>query len=118
VLAAPVIRIGPGVLALPLIGRLDHERIEVTLAALLEASATHSTHSTHVIVDLTGADVANAAGSDGLLRIVRALRLRGVRVALSGIRPALAQAVVDAGLELSGLACFQSVADTLRSVDR
>jgi len=114
-LAAPVIRIGPGVLAVPLIGRLDHERIEVTLSALLAAS---STHTSHVVLDLTGADVADAAGTDGLLRIVRVLRLRGVRVALSGIRPALAQAIVDGGLELSGLACFQSVADALRSVDR
>lgn len=117
-LAAPVIRIGHGVLAMPLIGRLDHERIEVTLTALLAASATHVSHISHVVVDLTGADVADAAGTDGLLRIVRVLRLRGVRVALSGIRPALAQAIVDGGLELSGLACFQSVADALRSVDR
>ncbi len=118
VLAAPVIRIGPGVLAVPLIGRLDHERIEVTLTALLAASTTHVTHVTHIVVDLTGADVADAAGTDGLLRIVRVLRLRGVRVALSGIRPALAQAIVDGGLELSGLACFQSVADALGSVER
>jgi len=36
----------------------------------------------------------------------------------SANNPALAQAVVDGGLELSGLACFQSVADALRSVDR
>ena len=118
VLAAPVIRIAAGVLALPLIGRLDHERIEVTLTALLAASAAHVSHATHIIIDLTGADVAEAAGTDGLLRIVRVLRLRGVRVALSGIRPALARAIVDAGLELSGLACFQSVADALRAVDR
>ena len=34
VLAAPVIRIAPGVLALPLIGGLDQERVEVALAAL------------------------------------------------------------------------------------
>jgi len=114
-LAAPVIRIGPGVLALPLIGGLDQERVEVALAALL---APGEQHVTHVVLDLTGAAVADTTSADGLLRIVRVLRLRGVRVALSGIRPALASAIVDAGLELSGLSCFQSVADALGSVGR
>ena len=70
------------------------------------------------MLDLTGADVADTAGTDGLVRVVRVLRLRGIRVALSGIRPALAGAIVDAGLDLSGLACFATVADALAFVDR
>jgi anti-anti-sigma regulatory factor len=115
VLAAPVIRIGPGVLAMPLIGRLDRARLEVALAALVAAVGDRAGH---VVLDLTGADVADAAGLAGLVDVVRVLRLRGVRVALSGIRPALAGAIVDAGLELTGLACFATVADALASIDR
>ena len=115
-LAAPVIQIGPNVLAMPLIGRLDHARIRVALASLVGATGVGPT--SHVILDLTGADVADAAGTGGLVRVVRVLRLRGVRVALSGIRPALAQAIADAGLELDGMSCFATVADALASVDR
>ncbi len=115
-LAAPVIQIGPNVLAMPSIGRLDHARIGVALASLVGATGVGPT--SHVILDLTGADVADAAGTGGLVRVVRVLRLRGVRVALSGIRPALAQAIADAGLELDGMSCFATVADALASVDR
>ncbi|HEY0137799.1 MAG TPA: STAS domain-containing protein, partial [Nannocystis sp.] len=115
VLAAPVIEIGPGVLAMPLIGRLDHARVEVALAALVGAAGERASH---VVLDLTGADAADLAGTGGLVRVVRVLRLRGIRVALSGIRPALARALVDADLDLTGLACFATVADALASVDR
>jgi rsbT co-antagonist protein RsbR len=105
-LAAPVIRVGAGVLALPLVGALDRERIEVALAALLAATA--SARVRRVVLDLTGAAVVDATVADGLLRIVQVLRLQGVAPALSGIRPELARAIVAAGLELT-VPCFQTL---------
>lgn len=45
---------------------------------------------------------------------VRVLRLRGVSPAFSGIRPGLARAIVEAGLDLAGVRCHQSLADALR----
>lgn len=110
-LAAPVIRVGAGVLALPLIGALDRERVEVALAALL--ARTGSGRVRRVVLDLTGAAVVDAAAADGLLRIVRVLRLQGVAPALSGIRPELARAIVAADLALA-VPCFQSLEDALR----
>lgn len=111
-LAAPVIRVAPGTLALPLVGALDQERIDVALAVLLAHSGGESI--TRVVIDLTGADVIDAAVAAGLLRIVRVLRLRGVSPAFSGIRPALARAIVEADLDLAGVRCHQSLADALR----
>lgn len=111
-LAAPVIRVGAGVLALPLIGALDRERIEVALTTLLAATASGKVR--RVVLDLTGAAVVDATVADGLLRIVQVLRLQGVAPALSGIRPELARAIVAAGLELT-VPCFQTLEDALAS---
>lgn len=111
-LAAPVMRVGPGVLGLPLIGALDRDRIDVALAALLTHTGREAV--TRIVLDLTGATAVDAAAADGLLRIIRVLQLQGVKVALSGIGPELAQAVVAGGLEL-GVRCFQSMADALRA---
>jgi rsbT co-antagonist protein RsbR len=112
VLAAPVMRVGPGVLALPLIGRLDRERVEASLAALTQR--TTAERVVRVVLDLTSAEV-DAAAAEGLLRIVRVLRLQGVAAALSGVTPRLAQACVRDGLDLGGLTCFQSLEEALRA---
>ncbi|MEZ4384636.1 MAG: STAS domain-containing protein [Nannocystaceae bacterium] len=114
-LAAPVIRVGPGILALPLIGTLDRERIEVAMAALVAGAEKERVR--RVVLDLTGAAMVGAEAADGLLRIIRVLQLQGVTPALSGIRPHTAEAMVDAGIDLSDLRCYQTVADALAGRD-
>lgn len=112
-LEAPVIRVGAGVLALPLIGKLDHARIQVALTALLERTATERV--SRVVLDLTGAADIDAAAADGLVRLLRVLRLQGVTPALSGIHPRLVYAIVAAGLDLGDVRCFQSLEHALRA---
>jgi len=113
-LAAPVIRVGDGVLALPLIGKLDRDRIQVAVAALLERTVAERV--SRVVLDLTGAADIDDAAADGLLRILRVLRLQGVAPALSGIHPRLAHAILAASLDLGGVPCFQTLEDALRAV--
>lgn len=111
VLAAPVIRVGPGVLALPLIGALDRDRLDVALAALLAHLA--DARATRVVLDLTGVAAIDGEVAAGLQRLVRVMQLQGVAPVISGVRPHLARAIVGAGLDL-GVPCFQSLADALR----
>lgn len=110
-LAAPVIRVSAGVLALPLIGALDRDRIDLALAALLAHTARGGV--ARVVLDLTGAAAVDPTAAAGLLRIVRVLRLQGVASALSGVRPDLARAIAGAGLDLSETPCHQTVEDAL-----
>ncbi|PCC68498.1 Anti-anti-sigma regulatory factor (antagonist of anti-sigma factor) [Nannocystis exedens] len=112
-LAAPVIRVGDGVLALPLIGKLDRDRIQVALAALLERTA--SERVSRIVLDLTGAADIDDAAADGLLRILRVLRLQGVAPVLSGIHPRLVHAILAARLDLGGVPTFQTLEDALRA---
>jgi len=111
-LAAPVMRVGPGVLALPLIGRLDVRRLDVAVAALLQRTVAEPV--VRVVLDLTGAEFDPAAAA-ALARLISVLRLRGVAAALSGVTPRLAQACVHDGLDLGGVPCFPSLEDALQS---
>lgn len=113
VLAAPVIRVGEGALALPLIGKLERERVDVALAALLAHTARERVR--RIVLDLTGADAIDATIGAELLRIVRVLRLQGITAVFSGLRPELARAIALAGLDLSGVPCFQTLDHALRA---
>ncbi|WAS90216.1 STAS domain-containing protein [Nannocystis punicea] len=110
-LAAPVIRVGAGVLALPLIGALDRRRVDLALAALLDHTGRGRVD--RVVLDLTGAAVDDPDVAAAVLRIVRVLRLQGVAPALSGVPPALARAIVGAGIDLSEVPCHQTLEHAL-----
>lgn len=110
-LSTPMISVGRGVLALPLIGSLDRERLDLARLALLARAGQGKI--ARVVVDLTGVVDVDADIGAGLLRITRALRLQGIASTFSGIRPELARAVVAAGIDLSEVPCVQSIEDAL-----
>lgn len=110
-LAAPVIRVGAGVLALPLIGALDRERVEAALAALLSHTGVGAVR--RVVLDLTGTAVLDPAAAAALRTLVRVLQLQGVVPVLSGIRATLAGAIATAGLDLDRVPCFMSLEEAL-----
>lgn len=91
-LSTPVIRVWPGVLALPLIGRVDEQRAALISSTLLERVAAE--RATHVILDLTGVAAIAAATMPALLRMVRAIGLLGARCLITGIRPDVARQIV------------------------
>ena len=94
-LSTPVIAVWPGVLALPLVGRVDDERAGRITAVLLERVAAE--RATHVILDLTGVGTIAGNTMPGLLRMVRSIGLLGASCLLTGISPAVAQQIVALG---------------------
>ncbi|PCC70506.1 rsbT co-antagonist protein RsbR [Nannocystis exedens] len=96
-LSTPVIAVWPGVLALPLVGRVDDERAAQITAVLLERVAAE--RATHVIIDLTGVGTIAGTTMPALLRMVRAIGLLGAGCLLTGISPAVAQQIVALGAE-------------------
>jgi rsbT co-antagonist protein RsbR len=96
-LSAPLLDVGEHVLAVPLIGALTPERVREIAERLLPT--VQRDRRRHVILDLTGANEIDAAGARALGDLTAAIGLLGARVVLTGIRPALAQAIVDADLD-------------------
>lgn len=96
-LSAPLLDVGEHVLAVPLIGTLSPERVREIAERLLPA--VQQGRRRHVILDLTGSSEIDAQGARALGDLATAIGLIGARVVFTGIRPALAQAMVDEGLE-------------------
>lgn len=91
-LSTPVITVWPGVLALPIVGRVDDERAATITATLLDRVVAE--RASHVILDLTGVGVLAPTTMPAILRMVSAIGLLGAACLLTGIRPDVAQQIV------------------------
>lgn len=113
-LSTPIIAVWPGVLALPLIGRLDLARATSISSILLDRVA--SNRATHVILDLTGIESIDASTVAALLRMVRAIGLLGARCFITGMRPRGARQIVELGADTHQLRTLAHVSDALAQV--
>ncbi|MCY1062394.1 STAS domain-containing protein [Nannocystis sp. SCPEA4] len=111
-LSAPLLEVDAHVLAVPLIGVFDGERGADLEARVLPAIGERRVQT--VLLDLTGSSTRDAGGAGQLMRLVRAIRLLGARTILTGIGPALATALVDAGFDGRETPFARSLADGLR----
>ncbi len=110
-LSVPILDVGHGVLAVPLIGTLDQERSGVLATRLLPEVTVRRARC--VILDLTGVDGLEAVGAESLLQVARALQLLGTRPILTGIRPALAELLIRRGVDLGGILTLRSLYEGL-----
>jgi len=110
-LSAPLLDVGEDVLAVPIIGAMSEARAEEIMNRLLNAIVERQV--LRVVLDLTGLDSIETNTADHLMRIVRAIRLLGAEAIITGIRPAVAQTIVELGIELSDLTTRRTLRQAL-----
>jgi rsbT co-antagonist protein RsbR len=98
-LSTPVVKLWDGVLALPLIGTLDSARTQVMMQNLLESIVQEGADI--AILDITGVPMVDTLVAQHLLKTISAARLMGADCIISGIRPQIAQTIVQLGVQLS-----------------
>lgn len=108
-----VLPIAEGVLLMPIVGQVLAGRAEQTLSALLHGVSQHRAHA--VIFDVTGVRAVDTAAADILFRAAAASRLLGARPIITGVSPALAQAVIGLGLDLSAVELRGTLQDGVRA---
>ena len=111
-LSAPVVQLGDGILALPLIGMIDEHRIATIMETLL--SKITETQSDVVILDVTGVYEIDTYVTGQLIRIVRATQLLGATCIVTGVRPESAHTLVELGVDTSELRTRRTLQDGLR----
>jgi rsbT co-antagonist protein RsbR len=100
-LSTPILELWESVLALPVIGVVDSKRsAEMTERLLAEVVARQARF---VIVDLTGVELIDTKTADHFVKMVRAVELVGASCMVSGIRPAVAQTLVELGIDFANL---------------
>jgi rsbT co-antagonist protein RsbR len=87
------------VLALPLIGTLDSARTQVVMQNLLESIVREGAEI--AILDITGVPTVDTLVAQHLLKTISAARLMGADCIISGIRPQIAQTIVQLGVQLN-----------------
>ncbi|WP_322489793.1 DICT sensory domain-containing protein [Chloroflexus sp.] len=100
-LAVPVVPLFEGVLLLPLIGNIDSRRAQQVMEHLLTSIAERAADV--VIIDITGVPLVDSAVANYLLQTIRAARLLGTQVIITGIRAAIAQTMINLGIDLGSI---------------
>ena len=101
-LSSPVVPVARGILVVPMVGTVDSQRAAQFVETLLTSISTH--HARVVIIDITGVTVVDTNVAHHLVQAAQAAQLLGAEVVLVGITPAVAQTVVQLGVQLPGMA--------------
>jgi rsbT co-antagonist protein RsbR len=113
-LEIPVIPLFAGVLALPVVGHLDTQRMTALTSSLLEEVARQRAHT--VIVDLTGVAMIDTVIASRLLNMAQGVRLLGAEVMLTGIKAEVAQSLGALGVSFDQITTAGSLQDGIMQV--
>jgi rsbT co-antagonist protein RsbR len=98
-LSTPIIPIMDRILVMPLVGSIDSMRAKDTMRTLLAGIRAHRAQV--VILDITGVPIVDSGVAAHLDKTIQAARLKGAHTIITGISDAVAEAVVDLGIDWS-----------------
>ncbi len=111
-LSTPILQLWDNVVALPVIGVVDTRRsVEIMERLLAEIVARQSKF---VILDITGVEVVDTATADHFIKVIRASQLLGAQCIVTGIGPAVAQTLVDIGMDLTAITTMSNLQEGLK----
>ncbi|MBN1994769.1 MAG: PAS domain S-box protein [Anaerolineae bacterium] len=100
-LATPVIPIMDRIIVMPLMGNIDSLRARDITRNLLAGIRQH--RAKVVILDVTGVGLMDTGIVNHLNKTIQAARLKGAQTIVTGLSDAVAEAIVDLGIDWSGV---------------
>ncbi len=100
-LSTPIIPLLDGIIIVPLIGTIDTARARDIMRALLQGIADY--RAKIVILDITGVPVVDSGVANHLNKTIQAARLKGTQTIITGVSDAIAETIVDLGIDWSVL---------------
>jgi rsbT co-antagonist protein RsbR len=113
-MSVPVIPVSDTTMIVPLVGALDSGRLAQLCTQALQA--IERTVTRYLILDITGVVIVDSQVAQGIIVVMEAARLLGTEVILVGIRPEVAQAIVQLGLQLAGVRTFSTLQTALSNI--
>jgi rsbT co-antagonist protein RsbR len=98
-LSAPLIPVFEKISVMPLVGTIDTERARLIMENLLTGVVKHRAEV--VLIDITGVPVVDTMVAHHIIQASEAVRLVGAKCMLVGIRPEIAQTIVNLGIDLT-----------------
>lgn len=115
-LTTPIIDLWDDILTLPIVGLVDAQRAAEMTERLLARVEERGTRC--VIIDVTGVNVIDTTTASHLVRMVNAARLMGSYCVVTGMRPEVAQTLVQSGVDIAGVETLRSLKEGLRECFR
>lgn len=115
ILSAPVVPIQENVAVLPLVGKMDYDRATLIMEKALPKIAEQKIQC--LIIDFSGIVTIDATIAKHIFDIHNVLRLLGIDAIATGLRPELAQAAVEGGVDFSSIKTFATVRQAMISIN-
>ena len=110
-MSTPVTALADEILLLPIVGIVDSQRAQDIMTSVLSRVA--EVRARMFIIDISGVAVVDTAVANYLIKVARATRLMGCRCILSGLSPAVAQTVIELGIDVTGLETRATLRDAI-----
>lgn len=111
-LATPVIPVVEGIIIMPLVGSVDTMRARDITRSLLAGIREYRARV--VILDITSVPIVDSGVADYLNKTVQAARLKGAQTIVTGISDAVAETIVDLGIDWGGMETLSDLQTGLR----
>ncbi len=98
-LATPIIPVFDQIIVMPLVGSIDSLRAKDLMRVMLEGINHY--RAKIVIMDITGVPLLDSGVANHLNKTIRAAQLKGARTIITGISDAVAETIVDLGIDWS-----------------
>ena len=98
-LSTPIIPVIERILVMPLIGSIDSARARDITRALLAGIREHRAQI--IILDITGVPLVDSGVASHLNKTIQAARLKGAHTIITGVSDAVAETIVDLGIDWS-----------------
>jgi rsbT co-antagonist protein RsbR len=100
-ISTPAIELWERVLVLPVLGVIDSMRAQQMTDTML--NKIKETSSRVIILDIQGVAAVDTAVANHLIKITKATRLMGCQCIISGISPAVANTIVQLGIDMGDI---------------
>lgn len=110
-ISTPAIKLWDRVVILPVVGVVDSLRAQQMMNTML--TKIMETAAKVIILDIQGVAAVDTAVANHLIKIAKATKLMGCRCIISGISPAVAQTLVQLGIELGEISTNSTLQDAL-----
>ena len=110
-ISTPAIKLWDRIVILPVVGVVDSLRAQQMMNTMLKKIM--ETAAKVIILDIQGVAAVDTAVANHLIKIAKATKLMGCRCIISGISPAVAETLVQLGIELGDVATNSTLQDAL-----
>lgn len=110
-ISTPAINLWEGIVVLPVVGVIDSMRAQQMMHTMLAKIKESSARI--IILDIQGVAAVDTAVANHLIKITKATKLMGCRCIISGISPAVAETIVQLGIDLGDVSTTSGLGDAL-----